>query len=126
MTPIKEKHETSFVYEPTSGVAMKLTARFQINIKALWKFTKNLTFYVRSNAQCLKPEKSKTFVQCYSLRIFLPFRFHNVEVSRFLYHCTHILHEINFEDYWSAKSAILTHLETLNFDFIEFLFFLRL
>ena len=30
---------------------------------------------------------------------------------------TQILREINFEDSTSAKSAILTHLETLNFDF---------
>ena len=35
------------------------------------------------------------------------------------------LREINFEDSWSAKSAILTHLEALNFDFYEFLHFLR-
>lgn len=31
--PNQAKHETAFVYEPTSGVAMKLTARFQVNIK---------------------------------------------------------------------------------------------
>ena len=31
------------------------------------------------------------------------------------------LREINFEDSWSAKSAILPHLEDLNFDFYEFL-----
>ena len=29
---------------------------------------------------------------------------------------TQILREINFEDSWSAKSAILTHLEALNID----------
>ena len=38
---------------------------------------------------------------------------------------TQILHEINFEDSWSAKSAILTHLDVLNFDFYEFLHFLK-
>ena len=38
---------------------------------------------------------------------------------------THILREINFEDSWSAKSAILTHLEALNFDFYEFLHILK-
>ena len=32
-----------------------------------------------------------------------------------------ILHEINFEDSKSAKSAILTQLEALNFDFYDFL-----
>ena len=33
----------------------------------------------------------------------------------------HILHETNFGDYRSAKSAILTHYEALNFDFYEVL-----
>ena len=36
---------------------------------------------------------------------------------------TQILREINFRDPRSAKSAILTHLESLNFDFYEFLHF---
>ena len=36
---------------------------------------------------------------------------------------TQILREINFEDSWSAKSAISIHLEALNFDFYEFLHF---
>ena len=36
-----------------------------------------------------------------------------------------ILCEINFEDSWSAKSAIITHLEALNFDFYTFLHFLK-
>ena len=36
---------------------------------------------------------------------------------------TQILREINFGDSKSAKSAILTHLEALNYDFIEFLHF---
>ena len=34
-----------------------------------------------------------------------------------------ILREINFGDSRSAKSAILTHLEALNFDFYEFFAF---
>ena len=34
---------------------------------------------------------------------------------------TWILREINFGDFRSAKSAILTHLEGLNTDFYEFL-----
>ena len=38
---------------------------------------------------------------------------------------TYILCEINFGDSRSAKSAILTHLEALNFDFCEFLHFLK-
>ena len=38
---------------------------------------------------------------------------------------TQILHEINFGDPRSAKSAILTHLEVLNIDFYEFLHFLK-
>ena len=38
---------------------------------------------------------------------------------------TQILREINFGDCRSAKSAILTHLEVLNFDFYEILHFLK-
>ena len=38
---------------------------------------------------------------------------------------TQILCEINFRDSRSAKSAIITHLEALNFDFYEFLHFLK-
>ena len=37
----------------------------------------------------------------------------------------HILREINFGYCRSAKSAILTHLDALNFDFHEFLHFLK-
>ena len=37
----------------------------------------------------------------------------------------HILREINFEDTWSAKSAILPQSEALNFDWNEFLHFLK-
>ena len=36
----------------------------------------------------------------------------------------HFPRDINFEDTRSAKSAILTHLEALNFDFHGFLHFL--
>ena len=36
-----------------------------------------------------------------------------------------ILREINFEDSWSAKSAILPHLEALNFGYYLFLHFLK-
>ena len=39
---------------------------------------------------------------------------------------TRILGEINFGDSRSAKSAIFTHLQSLNFDFYDFLHFLRL
>ena len=38
---------------------------------------------------------------------------------------TQILREIKFEDSRSAKSAISAHSETLNFDFYEFLHFLK-
>ena len=38
---------------------------------------------------------------------------------------TQILREINFGDSKSAKSAILAHLEALNFDFYVFLHFLK-
>ena len=38
---------------------------------------------------------------------------------------TQIFHEINFWDSKSAKYAILKHLEALNFDFYEFLHYLK-
>ena len=38
---------------------------------------------------------------------------------------TQNLREINFENSRSAKSAIFTHWEALNFDFCEFLHFLK-
>ena len=38
---------------------------------------------------------------------------------------TQILREIKFEDSRSAKSAILTHLEGLEFDFYGFLYLLK-
>ena len=38
---------------------------------------------------------------------------------------TQILREINFGDSTNAKSAILTHLEVLNFAFYEILHFLK-
>ena len=38
---------------------------------------------------------------------------------------TQILREIKFGDSRSAKSTILTHLESLNFDFYEFLHFFK-
>ena len=38
---------------------------------------------------------------------------------------TQILREINFKDCGNAKFAILTHLEALNFDFNDFLHFLK-
>ena len=36
-----------------------------------------------------------------------------------------VLCEINFVDSWTTKSAILLHLEALNYDFYEFLHFLK-
>ena len=45
-------------------------------------------------------------------------RFHDFSI-------TQISREINFEDSQSAKSAILTRFETLNFDFDGFLHFLK-
>ena len=46
------------------------------------------------------------------------YKFHNFSI-------TQILREIYFGDSGSAKSAIITHLETLNFDYYEFLQFLE-
>ena len=45
-------------------------------------------------------------------------KFHNFSI-------TQIIREINFEDSGSAKSAILRLLEAMNFDFCEFLHFLK-
>ena len=44
--------------------------------------------------------------------------FHDFTISQ-------ILREIIFGDYRSAKSAILTHFEALNFDFYEVVHFLK-
>ena len=41
------------------------------------------------------------------------------------FYITHILREINLGDFKSAKSAILTHLEPLNFDFHECLHIMK-
>ena len=38
---------------------------------------------------------------------------------------TQILREIKFGDFGGPKNAILTHLEALNFDLYEFLYFLK-
>ena len=38
---------------------------------------------------------------------------------------TQIFREINFWDSRSVKSAILAHLETMNFDFLNYLHFLK-
>ena len=45
-------------------------------------------------------------------------KFHNLSI-------TQILREINFGETKSAKFAIFTHLEALNFDFYEFLNLLK-
>ena len=49
-----------------------------------------------------------------------------VTVWKFLdFSITEILREIKFGDSRSAKSAILTHSDALNYDFYEFLHFLK-
>ena len=61
----------------------------------------------------------KMFASCsWSTALCTVLKFHNFSI-------TQILREINFGDSRSAKSAILTHLETLNFDLYEFLHFLK-
>ena len=42
-----------------------------------------------------------------------------------IYQSLRFFREINFWDSRSAKSTILTHLEALNFDFYQFLHFLK-
>ena len=49
--------------------------------------------------------------------------YHTVEIFQD-FSITQILREINFGDFRSTKSTILTHLEALNFDQYEFLHFL--
>ena len=48
---------------------------------------------------------------------------HCMEISGIV-SATQILREMNFRDYKRAKTAVLTFLEALNFDFDEFLHFL--
>ena len=48
-----------------------------------------------------------------------------LEISFFWFSVIQILWEIKFGDSGSAKSAILTHLEALNFYFHEFMHFLK-
>ena len=51
---------------------------------------------------------------------------HSVEISLLFYvRITRILREINFGDSTSAKYAIATHSEALNFDCWEFVHFLE-
>ena len=50
---------------------------------------------------------------------------HNTLWKFYDFTITPILRENNFWDSWSSKSAILTHLEALNFDFYGFLHFLK-
>ena len=55
-------------------------------------------------------------------------KLHSVQITVWKFHdfsATQILCEIIFKDPRSAKSAILTHLEALNFNFYEFLHFLK-
>ena len=47
------------------------------------------------------------------------------QCGNFIFFQHSVLREINFEDSTSAKSAILTHLQALNFDIYEFLHFLK-
>ena len=50
----------------------------------------------------------------------------NAQCGNFrIFSITQILREINFWDSTSAKPAILTHLEALNFDFYALLHFLK-
>ena len=57
--------------------------------------------------------------------IFLPISY-LVTVCKFHeFSITQILREINFRESGSAKSAVLTNLEALNFEFYEFLHFLN-
>ena len=63
----------------------------------------------------------------FPLECFTFYYFFGVNSTKWKFHdfaITQILREIKFEDYKSAKSAIVTHLEAMNFDLYEFLHFL--
>ena len=64
-------------------------------------------------SKCDFPSKHEIKVDCTTV-----WRFHEFSI-------TQILGEINFWDSRSAKSAILTHFEALNFDFYEFLHLMK-
>ena len=79
---------------------------------------------LKSNFKCRKCPKSKCLTYaviiselfycnrvCFKVTVW---KFYDVSITK-------ILPEINFEDSWSAKSAISTHLQALNFDFYDFL-----
>ena len=69
---------------------------------------------LRYVVQCLKSMYRKNY--SYLVHHHTEWKFHDFSV-------TQILHEINFGHSKSAKSAILKHLEALNFDFYGFLHF---
>ena len=58
------------------------------------------------------------YVRTYVAYIYTVWKFHDFSIFQ-------ILREINFGDFASAKSAISTHFEALNFDFYGFLHFLK-
>ena len=75
-------------------------------------------------------QKCQTWIQPSSCKI----QFQSVSVHMQYIHTvwkfhdfsiTQIIHEINFVDSIGAKSAILKHFEALNFDYYEFLHFLK-
>ena len=69
-----------------------------------------------------------TFIQCCQLWVILAKLFSKTICTVWKLHCfsfTQILHELNIGDSRCAKSAILTHSEALNFEFYEFLHFLK-
>ena len=66
-------------------------------------------------------------VQCGNLRIFLPLKIYVKSILPFkmAFFATQILCEIKIGDSRVLESSNLTQLEALNFDFLEFLYFLK-
>ena len=93
-----------------------ICTKFKKKIAILVLIVPNLCLLIKY--LCYHPEvNSKT---CVTREICL------LTVWKFQDFCiTQILREISFEDSKSAKSAILTHLEALNFNFHDFLYFLK-
>ena len=84
-----------------------------------------LHFYSVSKLKIEKEKKSRKCIllllanfQVISCKNDTLWKFHNFSM-------TQILREINFGDSISAKSVIWAHFEALNFDFYEFLHFLK-
>ena len=115
------------------------TLIFVCNYKCTYGKLQNKSHYVLREYFCMKKKEKEYTWKPESLQYNLSKRQINIitlndaawkfegsyyRVHRVKPYTAKMLRETNFEDSWSAKSTILTHLEPLNFDFYEFLHFL--